>query len=123
MKKLASANERSYALAVKKGVRIALGTDLDMSNDSLLGHGRNGKELYYAVQAGMTPLQAIEACTATAPATLGPQAPMSGQVREGYDADLIAMEENPLDDIDLISDPRNVKCVWKGGKLLKAPSD
>ena len=115
LKAMAGVHEKSYALAVSRGVKIALGTDLNMSNDSLLGHGRNGKELYYAVQAGMTPLQAIEACTATAPETLGPQAPMSGQVKEGYDADLIAMEKNPFEDIDLISDPANIKYVWKGG--------
>ncbi|MCJ1313399.1 hypothetical protein MMC25_007077 [Agyrium rufum] len=59
LKKLAGAHEKSYELAIKRGVKIALGTDLDMSNDSLLGHGRNGKELFYAVKAGMTPLQAI----------------------------------------------------------------
>ncbi|MCJ1390965.1 hypothetical protein MMC18_003826 [Xylographa bjoerkii] len=122
LKAMADAHEKSYALAVKRGVKIALGTDLNMSNNSLLGHGRNGKELYYAVQAGMTPLQAIEACTATAPETLGLQAPMSGQVKERYDADLIAMEKNPLEDIDLISDPSNIKYVWKGGKLVKSPS-
>ncbi len=122
LKHMAEANEKSYKLAVKSGVKIALGTDLDMSNDGLLGHGRNGKELYYAVKAGMSPLQAIEACTATAPETLGPQAPLSGQVKEGYDADLIAMEENPLEDIDLISKPSNIKYVWKGGELVKSPS-
>ncbi|KAL9107109.1 MAG: hypothetical protein Q9227_007975 [Pyrenula ochraceoflavens] len=122
LKKLAEAHDKSYALAIKRGVKIALGTDLDMSNDSLLAHGRNGKELYFAVQAGMTPLQAIEASTATAPETLGPQAPRSGQIKEGYDADLIAMDENSLDDIDLISNPDNVKFVWKAGKLVKSPS-
>ena len=71
LKAMAGAHEKGYTLAIKRGVKIALGTDLNMSNNSLLGHGRNGKELYYAVQAGMTPLQAIEACTATAPETLG----------------------------------------------------
>ncbi|KAL9616787.1 MAG: hypothetical protein Q9160_008384 [Pyrenula sp. 1 TL-2023] len=122
LKAMAEAHEKSYGLAVKRGVKIALGTDLNMSNDSLLGHGRNGKELYFAVKAGMTPLQAIEACTATAPETLGPQAPRSGQVREGYDADLIAMDENPLEDIDLFSDPKNITRVWKAGKVVKSPS-
>ncbi|MCJ1289798.1 hypothetical protein MMC34_001331 [Xylographa carneopallida] len=122
LKAMAGAHEHSYALAVRRGVKIALGTDLNMSNDSLLGHGRNGKELSYAVQAGMTPLQAIEACTATAPETLGPQAPLSGQVKEGYDADLIALEENPLEDIELLADPRNIKYVWKGGRVVKSPS-
>ena len=119
---LAEAHGASYRLAVRSGVKIALGTDLNMSNDSLLGHGRNGKELFLAVKAGMTPLQAIEACTAIAPKTLGPQAPKSGQVKDGYDADLIAMDENPLDDIDLVSEPKNIKCVWKAGKLVKSPT-
>ena len=93
-----------------------------MSNNGLLGHGRNGKELYYAVKVGMSPLQAIEACTATAPETLGPQAPLSGQVEKGYDADLIAMDDNPLEDIGLVSKPSNIKYVCKSGELVKSPS-
>jgi len=44
------------------------------------------------VALGMTPQQAIEAGTATAPRTLGPQAPRSGLLAEGYDADLITVD-------------------------------
>lgn len=120
LQKLADAHDKSYRLAIRSGVKIALGTDLIMSNDSLLGHGRNGKELFFTVQTGITPPQAIEACTATGPETLGPQVPKSGQIKERYDADLIGMDENPLDDIDLMSEPKNIKCVWKAGKLLKS---
>ena len=121
LKALAENHKKSYALAVKRGVKIALGTDINLSNKSLLNHGRNGKELYFAVEAGMTPLQAIEACTANAPETLGPQAPLSGQVKEGYDADLIGLDGNPLEDIDLFSNPKNIKYVWKEGNLVKSP--
>ena len=114
---------RAYALAVKKGVRIALGTDLGVSvpnND--LSHGKDGQELKYAVEAGMTPLEAIEAATANGPLTLGAKmAPKSGQIKEGYDADLIALSENPLENIEIISKTENVTHVWKSGKLFKKP--
>ncbi|KAL9113462.1 MAG: hypothetical protein Q9227_002503 [Pyrenula ochraceoflavens] len=124
---IVEAHRRSYELAVKRGVKIALGTDIDTTsttstNDSPLAHGRNGKELYYAVEAGMTPLQAIRAGTAIGPETLGSQqAPLSGQIREGYDADLIGVEENPLEDIDVLGEAGNVRWVWKGGVVEKAP--
>jgi imidazolonepropionase-like amidohydrolase len=70
----------------------------------------------------MTPLQAIEACTATSPETLGEHmAPRSGQLKEGFDADLIALGKNPLEDIDVLSEPDKVRHVWKGEKLFKSP--
>ncbi|KAI9663226.1 MAG: hypothetical protein M1821_008274 [Bathelium mastoideum] len=114
---------KAYALAVQKGVTIALGTDLGLSlTNSDLSHGNDGKELKYAVEAGMTPLEAIEAATARGPSTLGSKmAPKSGQIREGYDADLIALSESPLDNIEVISNTENVTHVWKGGRIFKAP--
>ena len=120
---LAGQHNKAYTLAVKSRVKIALGTD---QSTSALGsrntHGRNGKELYYAVKAGMTELQAIEACTAMGPETLGEHmAPKSGILKEGYDADLIALDVNPLENIGVLSEADNVKWVWKGGKLYKSP--
>jgi imidazolonepropionase-like amidohydrolase len=113
--------KESYRKAVKAGVRIAIGTDIAISaRDKGWNHGMNGLEFKYAVEAGMSTLQAIEAGTANAPASLGPQAPKSGWLREGYDADFIALDKNPLEDIELLSDPRNVTHVWKGGKMYKA---
>jgi imidazolonepropionase-like amidohydrolase len=67
----------------------------------------------------MSPLDAIEAATATGPLTLGPQAPKSGQLREGYDADVIAFDANPIEDISVWGDPGRVTHVWKAGKLVK----
>ena len=58
---IAASHKKAYALAVKSGVKVALGTDQSTSAPgSSNTHGKNGKELYYAVQAGMIPLQAIE---------------------------------------------------------------
>ena len=103
-------------------MKCALGTDLGISSEaSEWNHGMNGRELGYAVEAGMTPLEAIEAATATAPLTLGPQAPLSGRLIEGYDADFIVVAENPLEDIDILADPQKITHVWKGGRLFKAP--
>lgn len=61
----------SVKLAVKHGVKIALGTDTFSSDRGHpIAHGKNAKELVYAVEAGMTTLEAIEMATATPPETL-----------------------------------------------------
>jgi imidazolonepropionase-like amidohydrolase len=74
------------------------------------------------VKAGLTTLEAIEAATASAPDTLGPQAPRSGVLAEGFDADVIAVVADPSLDVSVLSDPANVTHVWKGGVLVKSPS-
>ena len=75
-----------------------------------------------AADASMTPLEAIEACTARAPNALGlKMAPKSGQVKQGYDADVLALKGNPLTDIEFLAEAENVSHVRKVGKLHKAP--
>ncbi|OAP63181.1 hypothetical protein AYL99_02408 [Fonsecaea erecta] len=116
----------AYRLAVKSGVKIALGTDLGISTPAThpLAHGQSGGELAYAVSdGGMEPLEAIEAATAMGPEVLGDlgMAPKSGRIEVGYDADLIALSANPLKDMDLFKEPKNITHVWKGGRLFKSP--
>jgi len=82
-------------------------------------YGQNSLEIKHLIDAGMTTLQAIEAATATGPLTLGPQAPKSGQLKEGYDADVIAFDVNPIDDITVWGNPDRVTHVWKAGELVK----
>ena len=67
-------------------------------------------------------LEAVEAATANGPLTLGPQAPMSGQLQAGYDADVIAFDGDPLADLDIWGDASRVTHVWKGGELVKSPA-
>lgn len=126
MLETAKHHRAAYRLAVKAGVKIALGTDLGISTPTThpLALGKSGGELAYAVSdGGMDPLQAIEAATATAPEVLGDlgMAPKSGRIHYGYDADLIALNFDPLKNIELFQDPKNITHVWKGGKLFKAP--
>jgi imidazolonepropionase-like amidohydrolase len=109
-------------IAHEAGVTIALGTDIFASGPQAgINWGMNGQEFVHLVDAGMTPMEAIAAGTANGPLTLGPQAPKSGLLAEGYDADLIALASNPLDDISLLAGPANVTHVWKAGQLVKTP--
>jgi imidazolonepropionase-like amidohydrolase len=114
------ADHHSMALktAIAAGVKIAMGTDIFVSGPL---YGRNSFEVKLLIDAGMTPLEAIEAATANGPDTLGPQAPRSGQLVEGYDADVIALDVNPLEDVSIWGDPDRVTHVWKAGELMKAP--
>ncbi|KAM3483536.1 hypothetical protein MY8738_003079 [Beauveria namnaoensis] len=123
LQQVALHHAHAYRSAVAAGIKIASGSDYGISKRGTpLSHGHNGRELELAVQVGgMTPLQAIEAATATAPEVLGPQAPQSGILTQGYDADFIALASNPLDDISIIADPDNVTHVWLGGSLKKSP--
>jgi imidazolonepropionase-like amidohydrolase len=110
-------------MAIELGVTIAMGTDLGLTGLDLPGAwGTNGTELVHLVALGLTPRQAIEAATATAPRTLGPQAPRSGLLAEGYDADLITVDGDPLADISVLADPGRITTVWVGGRQVKGTS-
>jgi imidazolonepropionase-like amidohydrolase len=111
-------HSEAVSLAIEKGVRIALGTDIWATGM----WGRNAHELKLMVDDGMTNLQAIEAATANGPATLGPQAPMSGQLVEGYDADVICVKGDPTADVTILEDTANVTHVFKGGVAYKQPA-
>ncbi|RVX67710.1 hypothetical protein B0A52_07833 [Exophiala mesophila] len=116
---------QAYSKAIKAGVKIALGSDLFLSSPGhMASHGSAGLEVMFAVEAGMTPLEAIEAATANCPDTLGDQAPANGtgQLKEGFAPDFIAVAKDPLQDINVLTDATNITHVWRGGKLYKSPS-
>ncbi len=120
---VAREHERALRIAIKKGVPIALGTDIFTSGEgTALRWGMNAHELLHLVDAGMTPLQALRSATANGPLTLGAQAPQSGQLRAGYDADVLAITTDPLSDIGVLTRPENISHIWKAGQLVKAPS-
>ena len=110
---LAERHAESVSRAIDRGVTIAMGTDIGVTGpDRPNSWGGNGAELAHLVRLGMTPLQAIEAATATAPLTLGPQAPRSGRLEPGYDADLITVAANPLADIAVLGSLEQITGVW-----------
>ena len=117
---LAATHADAVRLAVERGVTVAMGTDIALTGKDLPNSwGRNGAELGHLVTLGMTPLQAIAAGTAVAPRTLGLQAPRSGQLVTGFDADFITVDADPLADISVLAQPDHITGVWIGGRRLK----
>lgn len=117
---VAESHGKALRTAIRKGVRIAVGTDIFFSGaGSPVSWGMNANELVHLVDAGMTTLQAIEAATATGPETLGPQAPKSGRLEAGYDADVLAVAKDPMSNVRVLTDARNITSVWKSGRLVK----
>jgi imidazolonepropionase-like amidohydrolase len=117
---IADVHASAVTRAVRSGVTVAMGTDIALTGSDLPNSwGQNGSELVHLVALGMTPLQAIEAATATGPLTLGPQAPRSGRLEAGWDADVITLDADPLADIAVLADPAHVTGVWKAGRRVK----
>jgi imidazolonepropionase-like amidohydrolase len=113
---------KAVALAHQQGVTIAMGTDIALSGADLVDSwGRNGRELPLLVESGLTPLEAIRAAIFNGPLTLGRQAPRSGLLAEGYDADLLVVDGDPLADISILADPAHV--VGVKGRVKGPPLD
>ncbi len=104
---------QSLQLAMKAGVRIAMGTDAGG-----YAHGRNPAELELMVLAGMTPMQAIVASTRTAAECLEMEADL-GTIEAGKLADLLVVDGDPLADITLLQDRSRLALIMKGGKPYK----
>jgi imidazolonepropionase-like amidohydrolase len=92
--------------AHKAGVKFAMGSDAIYTM-----FGENTRELAWFVKAGMTPEQALRTATTNAAELLGKEKEL-GAVAPGYFADLVAVEGDPLADIDVAIS--RVKWVMKG---------
>lgn len=100
----------TFGRAYDYGVKIAFGTDA-----GVFYHGDNAGEFVYMVEAGMPADEAILSATRIAAKVLGLEDEI-GTVSEGKSADLIAVEGNPLEQIELLKD---VQFVMKQGKIYK----
>ncbi|MGI9641728.1 MAG: amidohydrolase family protein, partial [Acidimicrobiia bacterium] len=118
LEELAAMQDAGLAMAIDAGVPIATGTDIFIHGDS---YGTNTREITHLVDAGMSPLAAIEAATANGPLTLGPQAPDSGQLKPGFDADVIGLDFDPIAEPHTWGDADRITHVWKAGAAAKAP--
>jgi imidazolonepropionase-like amidohydrolase len=117
---VADIHAQAVTRAYEHGVTIAMGTDILLTGPDLPNTwGTNGAEPGHLVKLGLSPLEAIAAATATAPLTLGPQAPRSGQLAEGYDADVITLDADPVADIGVLADPDRITAVWTRGRKVK----
>ena len=98
--------------AVKAGVNLAMGSDAVYT-----GFGQNTRELGWFVKAGMTPAQALATAT-TIPAKLLGRDKELGALAPGYLADIVAVDGDPLKDIDVVIN--KVRWVMAGGRVVKS---
>ncbi len=110
--KMVDTEKAAFQLALKKGVKIVLGTDAGGFDWRGLNEA---KEFEYYVNYGMTPIQAIRTATTTAAELLGWSEKM-GSVEAGKWADLVAVSGDPLKDI---TELQRVKFVMKSGAVFK----
>ena len=99
-----------FAKAAKAGVRIAFGTD-----SGVYPHGDNAKQFAYMVRHGLTPIEAIRAATLSSAQLLAKEQDL-GSIAIGKVADMIAVEGDPLADIDQL---RQVRGVIKAGRQIR----
>ncbi|KAI0869294.1 amidohydrolase [Hypoxylon argillaceum] len=105
---------KAYKMAIEAGVPVALGTDTAPGFNMAM-------ELEHAVLAGLSPLEAIKAATANGPLTVGEMAPKTGQLKAGYEADILGVLYNPVEDVKILQNKENIGWVWKSGRLFKGP--
>lgn len=102
---------KAFGIAVRKGVKIAYGTDAG----GYAWTENQAKEFTYMVRYGMTPMQAIQSATVVA-ADLLERRDDFGAIEAGKLADLIAVTGDPLRDI---TELERVRFVMKGGEVYR----
>jgi len=102
----------------KRGIRILPGGDYGFA---WIKHGTNAKDLEYFVKyLGFTPMEALIAAT-----QLGGQMMLRpkdlGQIKEGFLADLLLVDGDPLADITVLQNRQRLLAVMKDGVFVREP--
>jgi len=102
--------ERSFKLALESNINIALGSDA-----GVMPHRDARLEFHAMVKRGMSPLHALRAATIHAAELIGMQGKL-GQIKVGMLADIVAVNDNPLETIETVEE---VTFVMKEGVVYK----
>ena len=108
--KIGAQIQAKFAEAYKMGVPIAFGTDAGVGF-----HGDNAREFRFMTEAGMPAVEALQAATIVNAAVLQ-RSDELGQIAPGFKADLVASDENALEDITTLE---RISFVMKDGKIYK----
>ena len=100
----------TFTKAHKYGVKIAFGTDSGVS-----AHGDNWQEFALMVKGGMSPIETIQSATLET-AKLFKLENEIGKIKTGFSADIIALRDNPLENIESLKD---ISFVMKEGTRYK----
>ena len=117
MRELEAATETMHKMH-KRGIRILPGGDYGFA---WVPHGTNANDLQYLVKyAGMTPMESLLAATARGGEIMMRPNEL-GQIREGFLADLLLVDGDPLQDLSVLLDAQRLLAVMKDGMFHKAP--
>jgi len=109
---------KSLSAMHKRGIRVMPGGDYGFA---FTPHGQNARDLEFFVRyLGFTPMEAIRSCT-----LYGGQIMMKpnelGLVKEGYLADLLLVDGDPLTNLAILREPSRMLAVMKDGVFAKHP--
>jgi imidazolonepropionase-like amidohydrolase len=108
---------KSMKAMLKRGIRVLPGGDYGFA---WAPHGENAKDLEYFVKyLGMTPMETLISAT-----RWGGQIMMKkdlGEIREGWLADLLLVDGDPLSNISLLQDKNKLLAIMKDGEFAKMP--
>ena len=114
MEKAVPTNYPMFKRALAAGVKMPMGTDAVAG-----AHGQNAREIITRVKdGGQSPMDAIVAATSLAAESMG-LAREIGALAPGLQADIVAVDGNPLQDIATL---RRVSFVMRGGRVFKTPA-
>ncbi len=102
--------KKTFEMVQKEGVNIAFGTDA-----GVFPHGENAKEFGYMVETGWSPMFSIISATRTNAKILEMENEL-GQIASGFLADIVAVDEDPTQNIKTLE---NVVFVMKEGVIYK----
>ena len=112
------AAQESLAKMHKRGIRVLPGGDYGFA---MTPHCQNARDLEFFVKyLGFTPMEAIRSAT-----LYGGQIMMQphdlGVIKDGYLADLLLVDGDPLANLAILRDPKRMLAVMKDGEFVKAP--
>ena len=114
MEKALGMKDAMFGAALKtKGLKMTMGTDAVAG-----AHGQNMREVVERVKSGMAPMDAIVSLTSVSAASMSLEKEI-GAIAPGLQADLVAVDGNPLQDITAL---QRVRFVMHGGKVYKTPA-
>jgi imidazolonepropionase-like amidohydrolase len=108
----------NIAKAHARGIKILIGSDFGFS---WCPHGTYGRELTHLVKlVGFKPMDALVAATKLGAEAMRMQDKI-GTLQAGKLADLLVVDGNPLENISILEDRRNITHVMKGGEFFRRP--
>jgi imidazolonepropionase-like amidohydrolase len=110
-KEIGQLQRDNFRKAYAGGAKMAFGSDA-----GVYPHGDNGKQFFYMVKYGMTPMAAVQAATINAADLLGMKDKI-GSIKPGKLADIVAVSGDPMADVSALA---KVGFVMKGGAVVKA---